>query len=86
MTWLQKIKIAEKNKGFTPEDIILAGNFESCVIGERTILEKRELDEGKLNMRAIRFGVLFAEHVYHNDYLAALEVRKMIMRLPELEE
>ena len=86
MTWLQKIKTAEKNKGFTPKDIILAGDFESCVIGERTKLEKRELDEGNLNTRAIRFGVLFAEHVSHNDYLAALEVRKMIMSMPELEE
>ena len=80
MTWGNRIKLAEKNKGFTYEDKELAGMFYTCALSEHPKLQGTNYQVNKLTNKLYTLGEKFYNYVDDDNFDMAEKTRKEILR------
>ena len=83
MTWLRKIKTAEKNKGFTLKDKDDASNWCNCAVGEIADIKAPGHHISDLSVKAVKLGEKFAKYVGNDDVRNAKKTYEKIVELKE---
>ena len=85
MTWLNIIKRAEDNYGFTTEDITRASDWNFCSMSERHDVDPKKICKSYLNDTAVDLGLLFTKHVKQNNFNQARKTHKKILSMKSVK-